>query len=88
MGGGGRGGGTVAYYGTPLGLEETYMKEAPKSAGIVCKIADIGLFIDYHCNIFLAYILAEIKHFYWQPSWIKSMWLGGGLGEPCSDVDI
>ena len=54
-----------------LGSESTYMKEAQKSAGIVCKIAGIDPFIDYHCNpgqilphfyvknIFLAQILAD-----------------------------
>ena len=67
--------GTVAHHGSLLGLESTYMKEAPKSAGIVCKIASIDLFIDNHPgetlphfyvkNIFLAQILAE---FHWQPS--------------------
>ena len=45
-----RGGGTVAHHGTQLGSESTYMKEAPRSFGIVCKIAGIDPFIDYHCN--------------------------------------
>ena len=35
---------TVAHHGTLLGPESTYMKEAPKSAGIVCKIAVIEPF--------------------------------------------
>ena len=37
----------VPHQGTLLGSEFTYMKEAPKSAGIVCQIAGI----DPHCNI-------------------------------------
>ena len=67
---------TVAYYGTLLGSESTYMKEAPKSAGIVCNIAGIDPLIDLHCNpgqilphfyvknIFLAQILAELENFH------------------------
>ena len=59
------------------------MKEAPKSAGIVCKIG-IDPVIDEHCNpgqillnfyvknIFLAQILAELEHFHWQPSWTRT----------------
>ena len=41
---------TVALDGTLLGSESTYMKEASKSAGIVCKIAGLDPLIDYHCN--------------------------------------
>ena len=79
----GGGGCTVAHHGTLLGSESTYMKEAPKSAGIVCKTAGIDPLIDYHCNpgqilphfyvknIFLAQILAKLENFHWQPSSIK-----------------
>ena len=54
----------------------TYMKEAPKSAGIVCKITGIDPLIIYHWNpgqilshfyeknIFLAQILPELEHFH------------------------
>ena len=77
--------GTVAYHITLLGSEGSYIKEAPRIAGIVCKIAGMDPFIEYHCNpnqilphfyeknIFLAQILAELEHFHWQPSWIMSM---------------
>ena len=71
---------TLAHHSSLLGLESTYMKEAPKSAGIVCKIAGIDPLIDYNCNpgqilpnfyvknIFQAQILAELEHLHWQPS--------------------
>ena len=51
------------------------MKEAPKSVGVVQKIAGIDLIIDYHCksgqilphfyvkNIFIAQVLAVLETF-------------------------
>ena len=61
-------------------LQCTYMKEAPKRTGIVCKLAGKDPLIDYHCNpgqilphfyvknIFIAKILAELELVHWQSS--------------------
>ena len=47
----GRGGGsTVAYHYTLLGSEGSYIKDAPRIAGIVFKIAGMDPFIEYRCN--------------------------------------
>ena len=39
------------HHSTLLVSESTYMKVAPKSTGIVCKIAGIYPLIDFHCNL-------------------------------------
>ena len=48
---------TVAYHVTLLGSEGSYIKDAPRIAGIVCNItsivcniAGIDPFIEYHCK--------------------------------------
>ena len=63
--------------------EGSFTKEAPRIAGIVCEIAGMDPSIEYHCNpgqilphfyvknIFLAQILAELEHIYWQPGMRK-----------------
>ena len=59
-------------------VESSYMKEAPKSSSIVCKIAGIDPLFDYHNNT--GQILPHIKGY-------GPMWGVGGKFDqyPCFD---